>query len=222
MAIKVVCQNGHAFHAIDSLAGTQTPCPICRSIVSIPSDKGVDIFDFETTASDENASPSSQPAVGSNLAGNAGQPFATPSSANKSLFWPILIIFATVFTLFVMGFVAIGVIFLALGGIGKDIGENVLQKSIGPQPVTPQAEYQVRDESQPIQGANAYTWKGADPWDSPEDRRIEPLTVPVSGDGLDKIAEKRDFRELGLIADRNLRIELGESRLPVPSVPRSP
>lgn len=217
MAIKVVCQNGHAFHAIDSLAGTQTPCPICRSIVSIPSDKGVDIFDFETTASDENASPSSQPAVGSNLAGNAGQPFATPSSANKSLFWPILIIFATVFTLFVMGFVAIGVIFLALGGIGKDIGENVLQKSIGPQPVTPQAEYQVRDESQPIQGANAYTWKGADPWDSPEDRRIEPLTVPVSGDGLDKIAEKRDFRELGLIADRNLRIELGESRLPVPS-----
>lgn len=217
MSIKVVCQNGHTFHAMVSLAGRQTPCPVCRNLVSVPSDKGVDIFDFATTTTVENASPAAQSPVGTNQAGYAGQQFATPSSKNKSLFWPILIVFTTVFTLFVMGFVALGVIFLALGGIGKDLSENVLQKSIGPQPVAPQAEYQARHESQPIQGEHAYVWKGADPWDGPEDRRIEPLTVPVSVDGLGKIAENRNLRELGGFADRNVRSEVGKSRIAIPS-----
>lgn len=217
MSIKVVCQNGHTFHAMVSLAGRQTPCPVCRSLVSVPSGKGVDIFEFATSASVENASPSSQSPVGANQAGYAGQQFATPSSKNKSLFWPILIVFNTVFTLFVMGFVALGVIFLALGGIGKDLSENVLQKSIDPQPVAPQAEFQARQESQPTQGEHAYVWKGADPWDGPEDRRIEPLTIPVSVDGLDKIAETRDLRELGGIADRNVRSEVEKSRIAIPS-----
>lgn len=217
MSIKVVCQNGHTFHAMVSLAGRQTPCPVCRSLVSVPSDKGVDIFDFATTTTVENASPAAQSPVGTNQAGYAGQQFATPSSKNKSLFWPILIVFTTVFTLFVMGFVALGVIFLALGGIGKDLSENVLQKSIGPQPVAPQAEYQARHESQPIQGEHAYVWKGADPWDGPEDRRIEPLTDPVSVDGLGKIAENRNLRELGGFADRNVRSEVGKSRIAIPS-----